>query len=169
MKPLGEIACPKCGTQYDPEAFLKTRRARVAAVPEKEIEPVVAEASTDEVATNEQSADPAEPVSDPEPEAEEQVWTKEVSFSRAPEPEPVAEQPVDEQIVAEAEPVANAVPALEEPIDTPIAASVEAEALVETWHAPPAMPPAPSRRAAPGPGAPRRAPPGPATGCRGRP
>jgi uncharacterized protein (TIGR02300 family) len=43
MKPLGEIACPKCGTQYDPEAFLKTRRARVAAVPEKEIEPVVAE------------------------------------------------------------------------------------------------------------------------------
>jgi uncharacterized protein (TIGR02300 family) len=43
MKPLGEIACPKCGTQYDPEAFLKTRRARVAAVPEKEVEPVVAE------------------------------------------------------------------------------------------------------------------------------
>jgi len=43
MKPLGEIACPKCGTQYDPEAFLKTRRARVAAVPEKEAEPIVAE------------------------------------------------------------------------------------------------------------------------------
>jgi len=32
-----------CGTQYDPEAFLKTRRARVAAVPEKEAEPIVAE------------------------------------------------------------------------------------------------------------------------------
>src|SRR5260370_39416496 len=43
MKPLGEIVCPKCGTQYDPEHFLKTRRARVAAVPEKEAEPIVAE------------------------------------------------------------------------------------------------------------------------------
>lgn len=41
MKPLGEIVCPKCGTQFDPEAFLKTRRARVAAVPEKEVEAAV--------------------------------------------------------------------------------------------------------------------------------
>jgi len=49
MKPLGEIACPKCGTQYDPEAFLKTRRARVAAVPDKEIEPVAAEVETEAV------------------------------------------------------------------------------------------------------------------------
>jgi uncharacterized protein (TIGR02300 family) len=36
-KPLGEIACPRCGTNFDPEAFLKTRRARVAAVPDKEV------------------------------------------------------------------------------------------------------------------------------------
>ena len=49
MKPLGEIACPKCGTQYDPEAFLKTRRARVAAVPDKEVEPVVAEVEVEAV------------------------------------------------------------------------------------------------------------------------
>jgi uncharacterized protein (TIGR02300 family) len=42
-KPLGEIVCPKCSTQFDPEAFLKTRRARVAAQPEKELEPVSAE------------------------------------------------------------------------------------------------------------------------------
>jgi uncharacterized protein (TIGR02300 family) len=43
MKPLGEIVCPKCATQFDPEAFLKTRRARVAAVPEKEVAAVVPE------------------------------------------------------------------------------------------------------------------------------
>ncbi len=42
-RPLGEIVCPKCSTQFDPEAFLKTRRARVAAQPEKELEPVGAE------------------------------------------------------------------------------------------------------------------------------
>jgi uncharacterized protein (TIGR02300 family) len=42
-KQLGDIVCPKCGTQFDPEAFLKTRRARVAAIPEKEVEPVAAD------------------------------------------------------------------------------------------------------------------------------
>jgi uncharacterized protein (TIGR02300 family) len=42
-KQLGDIVCPKCSTQFDPEAFLKTRRARVAAIPEKEVEPVAAE------------------------------------------------------------------------------------------------------------------------------
>jgi uncharacterized protein (TIGR02300 family) len=40
---LGEIKCPKCGAEFDPEAFLKTRRARAPAVVEKEIEPVAAE------------------------------------------------------------------------------------------------------------------------------
>jgi uncharacterized protein (TIGR02300 family) len=56
MKPLGEIVCPKCATQFDPEAFLKTRRARVAAVPEKEVAAAVpdeveveAEGETEEV------------------------------------------------------------------------------------------------------------------------
>lgn len=33
---LGEISCPKCGSQFDPEAFLKVRRARVVATPDKE-------------------------------------------------------------------------------------------------------------------------------------
>jgi uncharacterized protein (TIGR02300 family) len=32
------IICPKCGTEFDPEAFLKSRRTRVAAV--EELEPV---------------------------------------------------------------------------------------------------------------------------------
>jgi uncharacterized protein (TIGR02300 family) len=67
MKPLGEIVCPKCGTQFDPEAFLKTRRARVAAVPEKEVVPVVAdevvaeaEAEEVEVVEGEETAAKAE-------------------------------------------------------------------------------------------------------------
>jgi uncharacterized protein (TIGR02300 family) len=42
-KALGEIACPKCGTNFDPEAFLKTRRARAGAVAEKEVAPAAAE------------------------------------------------------------------------------------------------------------------------------
>ncbi len=50
-----------------------------------EAEPVVAEAATDEVAPAERSADLPEQVSAPEPEPGENVWTKEVSFSRAPD------------------------------------------------------------------------------------
>jgi uncharacterized protein (TIGR02300 family) len=37
------VICPKCDTPYDPEAFLKSRRARPAASVEKEIQPVGAE------------------------------------------------------------------------------------------------------------------------------
>ena len=55
-KALGDIVCPKCSTQYDPEAFLKTRRARVAAVPEKEVEPVVADEVEVEAAEEEGEA-----------------------------------------------------------------------------------------------------------------
>jgi|SRR5580658_2868685 uncharacterized protein (TIGR02300 family) len=33
------IVCPKCQTEFDPEAFLKTRRARPAAVADKEQAP----------------------------------------------------------------------------------------------------------------------------------
>src|SRR5258708_32122311 len=71
MKPLGEIACPKCGTQYDPEAFLKTRRARIAAVPEKEIEPVVAEEVEVEAVEGAEAVEGEEPAA-AEGEAEEE-------------------------------------------------------------------------------------------------
>ena len=37
------VICPKCSTPFDPEAFLRARRARPAAPVEKELEPVVAE------------------------------------------------------------------------------------------------------------------------------
>ena len=34
------IVCPKCSTPFDPEAFLRARRARPPAPVEKELEPV---------------------------------------------------------------------------------------------------------------------------------
>jgi uncharacterized protein (TIGR02300 family) len=37
------VICPKCDTPYDPEAFLKSRRARPVAPVEKEQQPVGAE------------------------------------------------------------------------------------------------------------------------------
>jgi uncharacterized protein (TIGR02300 family) len=42
-KPAEDIKCPKCDAKFDPEAFLKARRARVVATPEKEVQPVAAE------------------------------------------------------------------------------------------------------------------------------
>ena len=96
-----------------------------------EAEPLVAEATTDEVP-------PAEP--DPETGPEETVWKREVSFSRTPEREPVASrEPVaEEELVAAEEPIE-----IEEPV-----ASIEVEA-PEPWTAPPALPPAPSAEALP--------------------
>ena len=37
------IVCPKCSTPFDPEAFLRARRARAPAPVEKPLEPVSAE------------------------------------------------------------------------------------------------------------------------------
>src|SRR6202007_1737455 len=37
------VICPKCTTPFDPEAFLKSRRARPAAPAEKELQPIGAE------------------------------------------------------------------------------------------------------------------------------
>ncbi len=37
------VICPKCSTPFDPEAFLRARRARPPAPVEKELEPVVAD------------------------------------------------------------------------------------------------------------------------------
>ena len=58
------VVCPKCGTPYDPEAFLRSRRSRPVPV-EKEIEPVGAdeldaeiEAEEGELAEDEEEAVP---------------------------------------------------------------------------------------------------------------
>jgi uncharacterized protein (TIGR02300 family) len=69
-KGLGEIECPKCHTQFDPEAFLKTRRARTPAVAEKEVAPLAAEEIDPEAETEE--AEEAETV-EAEDEEEEGV------------------------------------------------------------------------------------------------
>jgi uncharacterized protein (TIGR02300 family) len=79
MKPLGEIVCPKCSTQYDPEAFLKTRRARVAAVPEKEVEPIVAEETEVEAAEEVEAIEEGEPVAAAEGEDEEEELIEDAS------------------------------------------------------------------------------------------
>ncbi|MBI3515684.1 MAG: TIGR02300 family protein [Proteobacteria bacterium] len=49
------ITCPKCGTEYDPEAILKSRRARAPAAEPKETAPVILdeEAGTEVVETEE--------------------------------------------------------------------------------------------------------------------
>jgi len=59
------IVCPKCATPFDPEAFLKARRARPAAPIEKEAVPVVG----DEIETELD----AEDVESVEEEEEEEV------------------------------------------------------------------------------------------------
>src|ERR687883_954815 len=52
------IVCPKCSTPFDPEAFLKSRRARPAPPVEKELEPVGADEIDADIETEE--AEPAE-------------------------------------------------------------------------------------------------------------
>jgi len=42
-----QIICPKCSTPFDPEAFLRARRARPPAPVEKELEPVDREEELD--------------------------------------------------------------------------------------------------------------------------
>jgi uncharacterized protein (TIGR02300 family) len=81
MKPLGEIVCPKCGTQFDPEAFLKTRRARVAPVPEKEVPaaPVPDEAEVEVEAEGAEPAEEAEPAAEGESEEEEEELIEDAS------------------------------------------------------------------------------------------
>ena len=47
------IVCPKCSTPFDPEAFLRARRARPPAPVEKELEPVGAEEADADLETEE--------------------------------------------------------------------------------------------------------------------
>ncbi|HTW53756.1 MAG TPA: TIGR02300 family protein [Stellaceae bacterium] len=59
-----QVICPKCSTPYDPEAFLKARRARPVAPVEKELAPVGEDADVDaeevETADEEEEAVPLE-------------------------------------------------------------------------------------------------------------
>jgi uncharacterized protein (TIGR02300 family) len=70
------VICPKCSTPYDPEAFLKARRARPVAPVEKELAPVDdtevdADLETEEVEAAEDEE--AAPLAEGEEEEEEEI------------------------------------------------------------------------------------------------
>jgi uncharacterized protein (TIGR02300 family) len=72
------VICPKCSTPYDPEAFLKSRRARPAAPVEKELAPVAgddidADIETEDAETVEEEEDDALPLEEAEEEDEELI------------------------------------------------------------------------------------------------
>jgi uncharacterized protein (TIGR02300 family) len=66
------VICPNCSTPYDPEAFLKSRRARPIPAPEKELEPVGAEELDTELETDEADVAEEEGEAVPLEEAEEE-------------------------------------------------------------------------------------------------
>lgn len=70
------VICPKCSTPYDPEAFLKARRARPAAPVEKEPAPigddVDAELETEDVEAAEDEEE-AVPLAEGDEEEEEEI------------------------------------------------------------------------------------------------
>ncbi len=66
------VICPKCSTPFDPEAFLKSRRARPVAPVEKEIEPVGGDELDADVETEDGDAIVEEEEAIPLEEAEEE-------------------------------------------------------------------------------------------------
>jgi uncharacterized protein (TIGR02300 family) len=67
------VVCPKCGTPFDPEAFIKARRARPAAPVERELEPVGAEDIDPDIEVEEpEAAEEEEEEGVPLEEAEEE-------------------------------------------------------------------------------------------------
>src|SRR5271170_3725269 len=66
------VICPKCSTPFDPEAFLRARRARPPAPVEKELEPVGPEEIDADIEPEE-----IEAVEDEEEEEEEAVALEE--------------------------------------------------------------------------------------------
>src|SRR5579862_6545080 len=74
------VICPKCSTPFDPEAFLRARRARPPAPVEKELEPVVAddvdpdlETAEVEPAEDEEEEEADVPLEEAEEEEEEEL------------------------------------------------------------------------------------------------
>ena len=72
------VVCPKCSTPFDPEAFLKARRARPVAPVEKELEPVGADdidpdLETEDVEVAEEEEEEDVPLDEAEEEDEELI------------------------------------------------------------------------------------------------
>jgi len=72
-----QVICPKCSTPYDPEAFLKARRARPVAPVEKELVPVGddldSDADAEDVETAEDEEEEAVPLAEGEEEEDEEL------------------------------------------------------------------------------------------------
>ena len=85
------VVCPRCSTPFDPEAFLKSRRARPAAPIEKELEP----AGTEELETE------LEPEADETREEEEAVPLEEAEEEDEELLEDASELGEDEDDMAE--------------------------------------------------------------------
>ena len=70
-----QVVCPRCSTPFDPEAFLKARRARPQAPIEKEIEPAGAEELDTEIETEEvdEAEEEAVAIEDADEEEEELI------------------------------------------------------------------------------------------------
>ena len=66
-----QVVCPKCSTPYDPEAFLKARRARPVAPVEKELAPVGDDVETEEAEAVEDEE--ALPLAEGDEEEEEEL------------------------------------------------------------------------------------------------
>src|SRR5271155_1304500 len=81
------VICPKCSTPFDPEAFLRARRARPPAPVEKELEPVGPEEidadiepeEIEAVEDEEQEEDEAVPLEEEEAEEEEEELIEDAS------------------------------------------------------------------------------------------
>jgi uncharacterized protein (TIGR02300 family) len=72
------VVCPKCSTPFDPEAFLRARRARPPAPVEKELEPVgpgdvEGDLETEEVEAAEEEDEAGVPIEEAEEEEEELI------------------------------------------------------------------------------------------------
>jgi uncharacterized protein (TIGR02300 family) len=72
-----QVICPKCSTPYDPEAFLKARRARPATPVERELAPVGddtdADIDADEIETAEDEEEEAVPLAEGDEEEDEEM------------------------------------------------------------------------------------------------
>ena len=70
-----QVVCPKCSTPYDPEAFLKARRARPAAPAEKELAPVGEDVEADLETEETEAAEDEEalPLAEGEEEEDEEL------------------------------------------------------------------------------------------------
>src|SRR5262245_63708097 len=75
-----QVVCPKCSTPFDPEAFLRSRRARPAAPVERDLEPVSGEDIDADVdveeeadAIEDEDEDAAVPLAEGDEEDEEMI------------------------------------------------------------------------------------------------